>query len=374
MALENKLTLRTVTSPFSGQFPGQIPDVTTSAVISLANLDNNQLYLKGETIFTATTSGSTTTLFKLNGGTLSFPSGSGGGSGSITGGTVIISSTTANGGSILFSGDNTGFYVDLTPMAGSGLTIDNTTGQFMLDLGSTLPTPIIHSSWVWRKNDNTTPLGNSTAQGISVPHGAFVDLVSSQFIYTLSNTDSEPTTISGSYGTTNLGPGILTPVTPISDSGITINKTFTVTFTKPSSGLQVVNHSNIQFASGNDTTSNSSNVTFKNNWYEGSVTSQSPSDIEINALIDSDMLNDVLNSFSKGNVTVDGSHYHLVAYPIILGTLTNIIMDGAAPILGAYTQLSNIFLTNNTGLSVECFVYVSNALGPFTNNDLTFYL
>jgi len=372
MALENKLTLRTVTSPFTGQFPGQIPDITASAVISLANLDNNQLYLKGETIFTATTSGSTTTLFKLNGGTLSFPSGSGSGS-AITGGTVIISSTTTNGGSISFSGDNTGFYVDLKPMAGSGLTIDNSTGQFMLDLGTTLPTPIISSTWEWRENDDTTPLGSSNSQMITVPHGAFVDLISSQFQYTLSNTDTEPTTISGDYGTTNLGPGVLTPVTPISDSGITTNTSFSVTFTKPSTGLEVVG-THIEFATGNNTTNDLSRVTFMNNWYEGSVTSQSPTDIEINALIESGMLSDTQGSFSKTNVTVDGSHYHLVAYPIGLTVLTNIIMDGAAPILGAYTQLSNMFLINNAGLSVECFVYVSNALGPFTNNDLTFYL
>jgi hypothetical protein len=70
-----KLILRTITSPYD--------DITKGSVLSHQELDNNQINLKGELIYTAISTSNTITLQKLNGGTIDIPfsGGSGGGSG-----------------------------------------------------------------------------------------------------------------------------------------------------------------------------------------------------------------------------------------------------------------------------------------------------
>jgi hypothetical protein len=57
--MNTNLILRTVTSPFG--------DFTKGSVLSQAELDNNFIYLKGNIIYTALTSGTTFTLKKING-------------------------------------------------------------------------------------------------------------------------------------------------------------------------------------------------------------------------------------------------------------------------------------------------------------------
>jgi hypothetical protein len=73
--MNNKLILRTENSPF----PSPYGDITKGSVLSQSDLDNNQIYLKGLTIYSAVTSGSTTTLYKLNGETITFAGGNTGG-------------------------------------------------------------------------------------------------------------------------------------------------------------------------------------------------------------------------------------------------------------------------------------------------------
>ena len=70
--MNNNLILRVLNSPYN--------DVTRNSVLSQSDVDNNFIYLKGDLIYTATTSGDTTYLHKYNGETISFLGGSGGGS------------------------------------------------------------------------------------------------------------------------------------------------------------------------------------------------------------------------------------------------------------------------------------------------------
>src|ERR1035437_160496 len=87
--MNNKLILRTLTSPFATPYN----DITKGSVLSQADLDNNQIYLKGETIYSAITNGGTTTLKKLNGNDLVFIN-TGGGSGG--GDSLWITGSTGN--------------------------------------------------------------------------------------------------------------------------------------------------------------------------------------------------------------------------------------------------------------------------------------
>lgn len=84
--MNNYLILRTLTSPYS--------DVTKGSVLSQAELDDNFIFLKGNVIYTAETSGATVTLKKYNGESFSFIAG---GSGIFTGGTVTGPTIFTNG-------------------------------------------------------------------------------------------------------------------------------------------------------------------------------------------------------------------------------------------------------------------------------------
>ena len=86
--MNNNLILRVLNSPYN--------DVTKSSVLSQADVDNNFIYLKGDLIYAATTSGSTTYLHKYNGETISFLGGSGGGSGGTVDDTYWVSGSTGN--------------------------------------------------------------------------------------------------------------------------------------------------------------------------------------------------------------------------------------------------------------------------------------
>lgn len=79
--MNNKLILRTLISPF----PTPYSDITKGSVLSHADVDGNFIYLKGETIYTATTSGNTVYLNKLNGNTVSFNVSGGSGNPTVVG-------------------------------------------------------------------------------------------------------------------------------------------------------------------------------------------------------------------------------------------------------------------------------------------------
>jgi autotransporter adhesin len=64
----NKLILRNLNSPWVTP----VGDITKGSVLSWADMDNNFIYLRGEVIYTAETSGDVVTLKKINGEDLSF--------------------------------------------------------------------------------------------------------------------------------------------------------------------------------------------------------------------------------------------------------------------------------------------------------------
>lgn len=66
--MNNKLILRALTSPF----PTPYSDTTKGSVLSHADVDNNFIYLKGNIIYSAQTSGTILTLYKINGDILQF--------------------------------------------------------------------------------------------------------------------------------------------------------------------------------------------------------------------------------------------------------------------------------------------------------------
>lgn len=97
---------------------------------------------------------------------------------------------------------------------------------------------------------------------------------------------------------------------------------------------------------------------------------------------DQDKLNAILafgntsltNSKSRtiNNITAAGGTYTYYIYAASAGNLTSIIQDGAAPVIGAFTKLTDVTGTNSYGANVTYRIYKSNATNAFTNNTLTF--
>jgi len=72
------------------------------------------------------------------------------------------------------------------------------------------------------------------------------------------------------------------------------------------------------------------------------------------------------------SVTAPASNYTYISYPASFGDLTSVIQDGASPVLGAFTKLTNVSVTNYYGEVVSNIIYKSNAPAAFTNNELAF--
>ena len=72
------------------------------------------------------------------------------------------------------------------------------------------------------------------------------------------------------------------------------------------------------------------------------------------------------------NVTAGFGVYTFYVYNSALGSLAGVIQDGATPVLGAFTKISNLNGTNSNNSNVSYAVYVSNSDKAFTNNTLVF--
>jgi hypothetical protein len=75
---------------------------------------------------------------------------------------------------------------------------------------------------------------------------------------------------------------------------------------------------------------------------------------------------------SVANVTASTDEYTWYWYKAADGDLTSCIMDGAAPVLGAFTKQVDITGINSLGANITLRGYRSNAKNAFTNNKLDF--
>lgn len=72
------------------------------------------------------------------------------------------------------------------------------------------------------------------------------------------------------------------------------------------------------------------------------------------------------------NVTAEEGYYTYYAYRAGAGDLTGVIQNGASPVLGAFTKLTDVSGTNSFGASVTYRIYKSNAPQAFTSDNLAF--
>lgn len=239
---------------------------------------------------------------------------------------------------------------------------DNTTKIQSIWKGNpALVSPSIFFSWNIL-NQNGTRVESSSSYNITYEKGYKANFTGG-WRWVQTEGKKNPTRTDGSWGTVLLASN--TDSAPLSIKNITTNTTISQNLYAPKLGL-MVSGSNVTPASGEDKTTTSASITFKDRLYYGVVSSSTPTESDIKQLI-----NELVSSRTKTISNITANQYYCYAYPQSLGALTKITQDGATPVLGAFTQ-KTLTITNAAGLSVALYVYVSNNPGAFTNNELKF--
>lgn len=257
---------------------------------------------------------------------------------------------------------------------------------------TTLPTPTISRQWLIYKNDGITPFpdigisyGNTTvfvgatltSSAIRVPVGCNVYYGGTATIPAPGPGQAQPTSISGDW---TWNPGATGPTSSYLETGpITSTTTYKVELIKPQNGLIVVNGRVVR-PTGNDIVSVSDNVTFNEIFYWGSTTALGsgnisqdiadtiqPSDIEALTNYRFGTQAQTITGVSDGGV----GRRLILAYPSIYNDLTNIILDGAAPILGAFYKVSRTLnIQTISGVVKSYKVYVAVADNSYSGNQI----
>lgn len=239
---------------------------------------------------------------------------------------------------------------------------DNTTKIQSIWKGNpALVSPSISGTWNIFKQDGST-FTTSSLPNIIYERGYKVKFTGT-WKWTSVKGKKIPKSTNGSWG----------KVLPLPDNSsesliqdnITTNTTISQSLFAPKLGL-MVSGSNVTPASGDDTTTASVSVKFKDMLYYGEISSSDPNEEAITALT-----NELVSSRIKTISNITANQYYCYAYPQSLGALTKVTQDGATSVLGAFTQ-KTLTITNAAGLSVALYVYVSNNPGAFTNNELKF--
>lgn len=110
-------------------------------------------------------------------------------------------------------------------------------------------------------------------------------------------------------------------------------------------------------------------VTFLNKAFVGQIDTQTPDQNKIKSLVSRGLVNN--KARTEVGVTNDNNNYWCYAYPKSLGNLTQIIMNGATPVLSAF-KVVEVTVTNGSESNVPYLCYISNNKGAFTNARLAF--
>ena len=263
--------------------------------------------------------------------------------------------------------------------AGQGLTFDGSS-RLTLDLASTtLPSLFLNGSLTGYANDGSTILDtrvltNAGTLTYSYEVGTKAGVSITYKYATPGAGQSSPTAASGSWGTTLPAPN--TASGTFVNGGILYTSNTPNSFviselvTKPQSGLKV-SGSQVVFPSGVD----SATISLTLALYYSSYFGYSP-----NAILDGPGIKSLGNKNLQQNnslartissVSASTGLYTYYCYPAALGTINNILQNGVTPVLTAFTQLSNVSVTTDTGITVSYAVYKSNATNAFTGVTLT---
>lgn len=231
-----------------------------------------------------------------------------------------------------------------------------------------LPNPTVSGTWSYFDNAGEA-VTITPESGNKIEKGYQAQWVGT-YSWTHDDAKKDPTQVqSGSNWTDLPSSGV---ASSSYDSGlVSTNTTIKIGIQAAKTGL-MVSGSDVKPASGFDTTTASTSITFMDRLYYGVSTVSASEFTEDNI---KELTNTSLVSSKSKTITgisCESNQYYVYAYPSSLGALSTIIQDGATPVLGAFTQVTTLSVTNDSGKEITMYVYVSNNPGAFTNAKLAF--
>ena len=231
-----------------------------------------------------------------------------------------------------------------------------------------LPTPTVSGTWSYFNAAGeavtiTPESGNKIEKGYQA-----------QWVGTYSwkhdDAKKDPTQVQSGSNWSDL-PTSETPSSSYDSGLVSTNTTIKIGIQAAKTGL-MVSGTDVKPASGFDTTSASTSVTFLDRLYYGvsTVSASEFTEDDIKSLSNTALVSSKAKTVT--GISCESTQYYVYAYPASLGALSTIIQDGATPVLGAFTHVTTLSITNDAGKEVAMYVYVSNNPGAFTNAKLAF--
>lgn len=124
-----------------------------------------------------------------------------------------------------------------------------------------------------------------------------------------------------------------------------------------------------------DTQSTTRNISFQWRNYLAASATVIANGTDLQNVLDNDVAVSALDSNKAWNPTCtaannDGTKFTYIIYRASYGALSSVIQDGATPVLGAFTELSQQSATNSYGATLTWRIYKSNAPGAFASGTV----
>jgi len=303
-----------------------------------------------------------------------------------TGPSEIISQNPIGGSGTVASPLYLAYNTDFT-LTNLNLTPGGASNGLSLNLAATtIVTPTISSKWTIYKNDGITPFGpivigvatvgpTSTSNAPTVPVGAVVSYSGTATIPAAGvgqGSPAGPTGVTGSYVFSPNPPSSYPASGATGVTGITQNRTFSISLTKPKTGL-LVSGGQVVRASGNDSSSASASVTFSDLFYYGYL-EVGPTGTAINqAQVDGITGGQIeglgnyrfggkVQSFAVNDTVFVAGTRVVFAYPGSYGDISILVKTGSSVNeVTAFTKAtSDTNITTIAGANISYRLYVAN--------------
>lgn len=229
--------------------------------------------------------------------------------------------------------------------------------------------------WGVFEGDGITPYvlpeGSKTDQEIIVEYGCKVEC-SIYYRYPSPGAGEKlPTSVSGDFGF-DVGPDANSPsYTHIILNGavIEVDRSWSVILTSPRTGVSV-NGNDLEFSSGNDTTSDTVSVSFRSLAYFGTAGTNTPVEADILALATKKFGGD--GDLEYDNVNAAEGEYVILAIDDEYDLYDLITEDSVDNITAAFTNFGVVSVTNTAGTARNFKVLVSVFDGAFDGQTIKF--
>jgi hypothetical protein len=275
--------------------------------------------------------------------------------------------------------------------SGEDAVLTYTTDGLGVALASTtLPTATRVNAWSYFKNDGTTAFSiaissvsnwtSTTTYGTTASSNSVSSVLGSKLNFTSAVT--MPSATSGQAvptGATSSSYTIPAPfptsfpatfnLTTSPTTGIAVTTSYSITFSKPKSGL-VVSGSQVVKASGNDTSVITSTATFYALIKGGFYTSATPNQTMYDNMTNSGLFFSTFGTSMTFTLPISPSitQYTIFVLPSTI-TITSIVQNGGTLALGSFTVSSATSITDETGATKSVKFYVSNNVQAFNSGD-----